>query len=120
MAREDVDVQTVEPIGLAAVYDPVTMDGIAFVNDSGAAILHVKNGSGVTVTVTVQSVGEVDGIEIGDMTIAIPSGGEAFAGTFAPDTYNQGEDPDVDVDFGKVYVDFSAATSVTVAVLEVV
>lgn len=119
MARQDVDVQTVEAIGLAAVYDPVTMDGIAFVND-GAAIVHVKNGSGVTVTVTVQSVGEVDGITIPHLTVAVPAGTEAFAGAFAPDTYNQGEDPDVDVDFGKVYVDFSSAASVTVAVLEVV
>ena len=119
MAREEVDVQTVDTQGLSAVYDAAPADGISFVNDDGRVILHVKNTDAAARTVTVQSVAEIDGIAIDDLAVVVAAASEAFIGPFAPETYNQGEDPDVDVDFGKVYVDFSAVAGVSVAVVEV-
>ncbi len=74
----------------------------------GGLKLHVVNGSGATVTVTVVTPGTLDGLSIGDAALAIPAGGHGFV----PLT-NVYRDPVT----GRANVTYSAVTTVTVAVL---
>lgn len=64
--------------GLKATYSSATATtGDRFLTGDGA-ILHVKNGSGVSVTATLTTPGTVDGLAIGDRAITIPAGEERF------------------------------------------
>jgi len=87
-------------------------NGNTFVND-GKTSLRIKNGSGVSVTVTVVSVPDEHG-RSGDLSIVIAAGGEATVGCLDPGLFNQRSG-----DVGQVHVSFSAGTSVTMAALSV-
>lgn len=76
--------------------------------NSGREVLHIKT-VGTACTVTVQTPGTVDGQAVADRTIALGTNAERFIGPFPVDVYNQAD--------GQVYIDYSAVTAVTVAVL---
>jgi hypothetical protein len=116
MARAALTLQSTTRSGLTASYSAATVDGFAFDNEKHDVILHVKNGGAVSLTVTIQIPGNVDGEALPDKTVTINAGADKFIGPF-PELYNQNSAiPDIDK---AVYVDFSVQTSVTVAALKV-
>lgn len=73
-------------------------------------ILHVLNGSGSALTVTINTPGTVNGLAIADRTITVAAGAPAFIALGSDAPYAQAD--------GTCYVDFSSATSITVAVID--
>jgi hypothetical protein len=110
MARTDVTVQNIAVAGLSPSYDAAHVDGNAFLND-GNTILHVKNGSGGSLTLTVQTNKIVGGVTVQDHQITIGAGTERIIGLFNTGVFNQ--------DDGKVYVDTSTQTSITLMAFKV-
>jgi hypothetical protein len=108
MARSALTAQTISRAGVKPSYTAVNSDGNYFANN-GREFLHVKNGSGSSINATVQTPGTVDGLGISDLIVAVPAGEERMIGPFPSGVYNQTD--------GTTYVDWSAATSVTAAVL---
>lgn len=106
MARTALTVLQVARTGLTPAYTAGNVDGHSIVND-GRVCTHVKNGSGSSINVTVQTPGTVDGLAVSDLVVAVPAGQERMIGPFPPGVYNQAD--------GTVYVDLSAVTTVTLA-----
>lgn len=109
MARADLTVQEISRSGLNPSYTAAATDGHS-VENTGREFIHVKNGSGSSVTVTIQTPGTVDGLAVADRTVAVPASGERMIGPFAPGDYNQDDDA--------IYVDYSAITTVTIAAVQ--
>lgn len=85
-------------------------NGMMFTND-GMTILVVKNASGASINVTVNAVPDEAGRSV-NYVQAVGAGAEATIGPLRPAWWNQRN-----TDTGKVYVDFSASASVSVAAL---
>lgn len=85
-------------------------NGNSFAND-GRMILHVANGGGAPINVTIATQQTVDGLAVADQVVAVTNGEERFIGPFPPAIYNDSS--------GLVQVTYSDDTSVTVAVLRV-
>lgn len=107
--------QSVTESGLAPTYSSAAGGGDDFVN-RGKEFIHVKNGSGssITVTVTAQNT-DADNNVFGSLTKsdasgAVAAGDDAFFGPFPPAAFNSS---------GKASITYSSATSVTVAVLTI-
>jgi len=111
MARTDLTTQVIIPSGTTPSYSAANVDGNMFVNN-GAEFLHVINGSGGSINVTLTTPATVDGLAIEDPVIAVGAGADAMIGPFNTSLYNQ----KTGVDKGKVYVDYSGVTSLTVGV----
>lgn len=109
MARQTLAVQQVDRDGLDPAYTAAVVDGHA-VDNTDRPFVHVKNGSGASVDVTVPTPGSQDGQALADLTVSVPAGGERMIGPFPGRTFAQ---PD-----GTVHVDLSAVTSVTLAALQ--
>jgi hypothetical protein len=109
MARETLSVQKVAQAGVQPSYVSAVADGHKFSND-GNVNLHIKNGSGVSVTVTVVTPIQVGNLAVSDLEIAIPAGEERMIRAHPAKHFNQ---PTGD-DKGYVYVNYSATSSVTV------
>jgi len=114
MARTAIAVQEVPFQGSAAVNFGAadSVNGMVFPND-GRTILLVKNAGAAPITVTVASVQDEYG-RSGDISAAsVDVGAERVVGPLRPALWNQKSGTDM----GKVYVDVSDDTSVTVAAL---
>ncbi|MFF1790753.1 hypothetical protein ACFVX9_30350 [Kitasatospora sp. NPDC058243] len=115
MPRLDITaVQAVTTAGLNPTFDNANASGGQQFANNGRRILRVTNTSASAVTVTVNIPATLDGVAPanGGKQITIPATtGDTLIGPFPATTYNQAD--------GKVYVDFSAAASVKLAVLEV-
>jgi hypothetical protein len=111
MARTALSLQEIIRTGLSPSYTAANVDGHSVANDGKLTFVHVKNGSGGEVTVTIDTPGTVDGLAIADRTVAVPAGEERIIGPFPTAYYNQAD--------GTVHVDFSAVTSVTIAAFKV-
>lgn len=114
MARTALASQQVITTGLGATYTAANVDGHMFAPGDNR-VLHVVNGGGSSINVTVQAEYTRDGLALPDRVVAVPNGEDRFIGPFDRETYAQRSG----ADRGKVYVDFSAVTSVTVALLDV-
>lgn len=112
MPRTVISKQPFTDAGLAPTYVAPDASG-AIVDGDGRTVLHVKNGSASPITVTVQTPEKRAGLDVAERQVSVPAGGDRFIGPFPVATYNRNTAPDQ----GKVYVDFSAVTSVTVAAL---
>lgn len=110
MARTALTAQSVTSGGLTATYSAANVEGHSF-RLQGSRVLHVKNGGGSSVTVTVPTPGTVDGLAVADRTYTVAAAGETFIGLGAGSAYRQSD--------GTAQVDFSGVTSVTVALLDV-
>lgn len=111
MARTDITAQAVSSTGLSPTLEPANVEGNAYVLRKGR-VLRVKNGSASPITVTLPTPGTIDGLAVTDRTVAVPATtGDVFISLGRGDAYRQSG--------GKVHVDYSAVTSVTVAVLDV-
>ena len=108
MTRTAITHQQIARTGLEETLAAANAGGSYFAND-GMMFLHVVNGSGAPITVTVETPGVVDGLAIADQIITVTNAEERFIGPFPPGIYNQSD--------GTVYVDYSAVTDVSVAVL---
>lgn len=109
MARQNLAVTVIDRSGTdIATLAAANADGHAVLNN-GATFLIVKNAGGSGITVTVQTPRTIDGLAVAEYTISVGDGETKAFGPFPKDTFNQ-PGPDA----GKVYVDYSAVTSVTV------
>lgn len=96
----------------AITYSAVdAVNGNMFVNN-GKCELRVKNGSGVSVTVTAVSVPDEHG-RSGDVVATIAAGAEYAFGLLDPALFNQRSG-----DVGYVHVTFSVGASITAAVVQ--
>jgi hypothetical protein len=112
MARTLLNAQKTSKAGLNAAYQAAIADGHMFAND-GRQLLHVKNSDVADRTLTFPTPATQDGLAIADQAVTVPAGGEQFIGPFPGRTFNQSG-----VDAGRVHIDYSAVTGVTVAVIE--
>ena len=104
--------QAVDLDGLRATYAAATRAGDTFTPGDGT-FLHIKNGSGGSITATIVTPGEAfPGAAIADITCVVSAGEERFAGPFPTVDFR---DPST----GLATVTYSDGTSVTVAVLKV-
>ena len=109
MTRAVLTPQDVLRTGLTHTFASVdNVNGNEFTND-GRCALYVKNASGGSINVTVGTPGVVDGLAVADLVVAVGAGVNKLIGPFPAGIYNQTG--------GLVYVDWSAGTSVTAAVL---
>jgi len=113
MARADLTVQAPKRDGQAYTMVAANADGHMFLNN-GRVILHVKNADTAAKTVTIVSVPEPIFGRLGDVAVSVPAGSEMLIGPFQPDGFNQRSGADK----GKVYVNYSAVTNVTVGAIQ--
>jgi len=112
----ELTVQQITEAGGAATYVSAAGGGDT-ADNNGNMFLHIKNGSGGEITVTITAVTtSVDSGMYGDLTkanaiIAIAGGAQAFIGGFAPAAFNDGN--------GEVAITYSGVTSLTIAALYV-
>lgn len=109
MARTAITPQAITVTGTAVTYEAANVAGNS-VRMGPARAIHVKNGDGSGITVTMQTPGSVAGLAIAERTVTIPATSERF---IRLDDVLRRDD-----DFA--YVDYSAITSVTVAALDLV
>jgi hypothetical protein len=86
-------------------------NGMMFDN-AGDTTLIIKNGSGASINVTINAVADEAGRSV-NYVQAVAAGAEAIIAHLRPAWWNQRNS-----DTGKVYVDFSASTTVSVAALK--
>lgn len=111
MARTDLTVQAPTRAGLAVTLAAANVDGNAFSNN-GRRHVRIKNGSGSPVTATFLFGKTIDGVATGEgRDVTVAAGAEVTTAVWPPDDYNQPT--------GKVHIDYSSVTTVTVAVVEV-
>jgi hypothetical protein len=110
MARTALTVQSVTETGIIPSYAAANVDGHSV---PPGAILHVKNGSGVSINVTIQTGATSAGRAIADDVVAVGAGAEKMILLQNRALLARQDAPDR----GKVYVDFSAVTTVTIAAL---
>lgn len=115
MARTALATQPVVDEGTVVAMTAANADGHSL-DGGGDVILKVTNGSGGSINVTVESAATEDGLAVADQVVAVAAGATKYIGRFRPTTYDR---PTGAADAGKVYVGFSAVTSVTVAALGV-
>jgi hypothetical protein len=117
MARSNIALQSVPVFGGAladTTFGAADAAGSYIVNN-GNVVVQVKNASGSPINVTITSVADQDGRTrgSGDIT-AVADGKTATFGPFRMDLFNQSAAGEL----GRVYIDYSAATSVTVAAIQ--
>jgi hypothetical protein len=111
MARVALTVQEIARTGIVPAYVAGNAtDDHEFVND-GKTFLHVKNGGVAPIDVILQTPGTVDGLAVADRTVSVANASEKMIGPFPTTTYNQAG--------GKVYVDLTVDTSVTLAAFKI-
>jgi len=121
MARAVLSPQTIDYDGLEATYTAAAADGHQFLNEGTGKdlILHVKNGDASDKTITIVTSKEVEGkYPVSDNAVVVTAGEERFIGGFTKDTYNQDGVDTVVGEKNYVFVNYSATTSVTIALLK--
>lgn len=113
MARSDLTVTEITRSGVDPSLSAANVDGHA-VENNGRMFIDVNNGGGAPITVTVQTPRTVDGLAVAELQVSVTNGVRRLIGPFPKATFDQ---PGADA--GKVYVDFSAVTSVTVGAFKV-
>ena len=108
MPRTNIAVADSSQAGTTVTYAAADQaNGMAFTN-TGEEQLRVKNADAAGKTVTIASPGQCNQGFTHDLAGGVEAGTEEVIGPFPPARFNQSDN--------KVNVDFSAATSVTVAV----
>lgn len=114
MARTALTTQKVIDAGLEAAFTAANVDGHSIDGD-GDVVLEVMNGGGAPINVTIQTGGTLAGKAVADTVVAVTNGERRHIGRFRADLYNQPSGSDA----GRVLVDFSDVTTVTVAAIGV-
>lgn len=114
MPRTTVTPQRATSAGITPAYEPANVAGNA-IRLARGRVVHVKNGSGSSVTVTIPTPATldalVDGLAVPDRAIAIPAGAERLIALGTIAAYRQPG--------GVANLDYSAVTSVTVAAFDI-
>ena len=115
----DIDMTVQSPDGAAGVTldyrtaaqgsDPISTTDRFLFRNTGRQYVLVKKGAG-SVDVTIETAATVDGLAIADRTVAVSANTDELIGPFKPDVYNDSD--------GKVALQFSAASAISVAVLQ--
>lgn len=109
MPRSAITPQTITIDGLDPTYEAANVDGNSIAG-RGRRFLHVDNASAGAITVTLPTPATTgEGLAIEDVAVSVPAGGERMI-RIGGSLFDQGADT--------VHIDYSAVTSVTVAVLE--
>lgn len=106
MARTTITAAQVDEDGVVASLTSANVDGHQIAHRE-TLFLRVTNGSGSSITVTVQTPKTVGGLALADRSITVGAGATVYIALGNADLYRRAED-------GLIYVDFSAVTSVTV------
>lgn len=101
--------QNVVRTGIVPTYAAAAGGGDTFI-PSADTFLHIKNGSGGSLTVTVAVTATVIGQAASNVAVAIAAGAEKMIGPFPYEFFNQSD--------GTAAVTYSGVTSLTVAVLK--
>jgi len=109
-------IQGVPQTGLDLVFEAITVDGKKIPNN-GKVIIVIRNGSGGTRTVTIQTPAVVEGdLAIGERIIgSILTTEDRYIANLTPGTYNQQSGADA----GSLFIDVDTDTSVTIAAMQV-
>lgn len=102
----DLTVQAISLSGINPTFGAAAETGDAFLN-SGREYLHVKNGGGAEVTVTIDSQAACNQGFDHNAAVAVPASGERIIGPFPKARFNDANE--------KVQVAYSDVTGVTVA-----
>ena len=102
-------VQQADLDGLSASYDACAGGGDVFTND-GSTFLHVKNGSGGALTVTVAAARQCDHGYTHDSVTSVGAGADAFIGPFDIPRFNNVS--------GQCSITYSGVTSLTIAAIK--
>lgn len=81
MTRERIAVETPTLAGLTAEYTVITAPGIDFINDE-RTVLHFKSSAESDAIIIVITPVKYSGLNLEDLTVEIPAGGEVFIGPF--------------------------------------
>ena len=103
--------QQISIAGIAPTYAAAAGGGDTIAPDD-RTFLHVKNGSGASITVTVVTPGTVGGLAIADLSVAVAAGADRMVGPLTAALF-------ADPTTGLVPVTYSGVTSLTVAALRV-
>lgn len=109
MVRTKINTTKSGLAGTAVTYAAADAVNGMFFSNSGEEYLIVKNGGTGAITVTVKSVPCSHG-RLGDAVVSVPAGADRTIGIFPRELFNQ-------VGTTSTNVDFSSATSVTVAAM---
>jgi hypothetical protein len=114
MARTYTAAQTLAGAGARPTF--TAPDALGDIVDIGPGrVLSVINGSGGSINVTIQTPGTVDGdLAVPERVVAVTASTTPFLIPLASKNYKR---PAGGADAGKAYVDYSAVTSVTRAVI---
>lgn len=109
MPRTNLTSTQISRTGLTPTFGAVDQpNGNDFLNVDERTYIHVKTGGSATV-LTVPTPITIDGLAVADLSVSIGTSSERIIGPFPQQYYNQTD--------GKVYLDWSVGTSVTVAVI---
>lgn len=108
MARVSVATQAIVKTGVVPALTAPTVDGDII--DTGRVFLEVNNGGGASITVTVQTPVQVDGLDLSELIVSVAAGVTKRIGPLSPSTFAR---PAGGADAGRAYVDYSSVTSVT-------
>lgn len=104
--------QTIVPGGLGPTYAAAAGGGDSFTPDKDT-FLHVKNGGGSPITVTIAVPGtERYGVATADLAVSVPNAGERMIGPFPADVFADSSIA------GAAAVTYSGVTSVTIGVFK--
>lgn len=110
MARTSITPQRITSAGVELSMTAANVDGHSIPMGSGLVLL-VRNGDAADKTVTIPTPQSVDGLAVTDRTVTVTAGEDRYIALGTHPVYAQ--------DGGSAWVDFSAVTSVTVALLQV-
>jgi hypothetical protein len=106
----DLTKQTIDQDGLNPSYLAANASDKFVPGDR--TFLHVKNGGGSSINVTIVTPKTEGDLAVADQVVAVPNAGERLIGPFPPRLFGD------DADAGKTTVNYSGTTSVTAAVFE--
>ena len=111
MADIDLTVQQVTRAGVTPTYNSsiTASDVFQFRNNDGIFV-HISNGA-TPGSVTIKTVGQVDGLEVADRVVAIAASTDYMIGPFPKDVYEDTE--------GKVSMTFVTPATMEVGVIRV-
>jgi hypothetical protein len=103
--------QEITRAGLAPAYGAAAGGGDDFL-PGDKTFIHVKNGGGSAITVTVDTPGKVDGLDVAQVSVSVPAAGERMIGPLGAQRFAQ---PST----GRGLITYTGVTTVTLAVLSV-
>lgn len=106
-----LNTQVIALTGLNPTYAAATGGGDK-VECGDRNFLHVKNGGGSSVTVTLTATAAVKGQSVSNVTVSVPASGERMIGPLSADLLRNASD-------GLCAVGYSGVTTVTVAALRI-